>query len=763
MIRFAWICICIACYPFLLSGQGIPPIGQWREHLPWNNAISVSHAEDQIYCATPYGLFTFEINTGTFERRSKINGLHEVRVVGMAKDPAGSRVVLAFENSNIDFVEDGIVTNLPDLLLSTINADKRIFSLFWQGSEVYLSTGLGVVVLDADRYVVKDTYRPGNNGDHVRVNGFASAGGLFYAATEFGLYAAPVTASNLSDFRVWKSVSGQALMPGPCSDVISLQGQPVVLKQDSAFILSPGGWTFLYAGGQTVTGMDSVNGKLALARQSTNKGMVDLVNPDGSLHARLETSSLSLPRQTDFADDAYWVADQNNGLVRIENDAEQRVFPNSPINTASGEMIFSGNRLWVTAGSVNENWNYTFNPNGIYRFEQDTWTGINLYVYPQIDTLLDFITVAADPETGTLFAGSFGGGLLEVGEGNQFRIYKQNSLLQPAIGDPGSYRVSGLAFDQKGDLWIANYGAPQDLLVKRKDGTWFRFTIPFLHRENALSQVLVDDLNQKWLVSPKENGLFCLDDGGTPDNFSDDRWRYFRQGRGNGNLPSPEVRCVAKDRDGFIWIGTDKGIAIITCLSELFTNSACEAILPIVRQDNFFGYLFGDESVRTIAVDGANRKWVGTRNGIWLISPDGEKVIYRFTDENSPLLSNLVNHIAIDPGSGEVFISTFNGICSFRSTATEGGTNHENVLVFPNPVPPGYDGTIAIRGLVNNAWVKITEPDGRLVFQTRALGGQAVWSGRNYKGERPSSGVYLVLSTDEANREKIVTRIFFIR
>jgi hypothetical protein len=187
-------------------------------------------------------------------------------------------------------------------------------------------------------------------------------------------------------------------------------------------------------------------------------------------------------------------------------------------------------------------------------------------------------------------------------------------------------------------------------------------------------------------------------------------------------------------------------------------------VLPVVQQGNFAGFLFRDEQVRTIAVDGANRKWVGTRNGVWLISPDGQAVIARFTESNSPLLSNEINRITVDPVTGEVFISTFNGICSFRGTATAGGgVTRDSVLVFPNPVPPGYSGTIAIRGLPEDAWVKITETDGRLVYQARALGGQAVWDGRNYQGQRASSGAYLVLVADRQNREHLVAKIFFIR
>jgi hypothetical protein len=209
-------------------------------------------------------------------------------------------------------------------------------------------------------------------------------------------------------------------------------------------------------------------------------------------------------------------------------------------------------------------------------------------------------------------------------------------------------------------------------------------------------------------------------------------------------------------------VGTTDGIGVIQCSQDVFNALGCQAILPIVPQGNFAGYLFKGQEVRSLAVDGADRKWVATKNGVWLTSADGEKVIGRFTEDNSPLLSNDVKKIAIDGKTGEVYFATLKGICSFRSTATEGGETNSEILVFPNPVPPGYSGTIGIRGLVNNAIIKITELDGRLVYQTRALGGQAVWDGRNYKGQKISSGIYLVLVSDGGRTEKAAAKIVFI-
>ena len=742
--------------------QQLPPIGSWREHLPFNNAVQVAGEDNLIHCATPFGFFTFDKADGSFERRTKVNGLNEVRVRLMAKEPAGKRMILVYENSNVDILDGARVLNIPDIMLSSVSGDRSVNAVLWRGSEVLLSTGLGIIVLNPDRREVKDTYRPSSGGDNIRVNGLAWVDGFYYAATAEGLKRAASSVQNLSDFRNWQTVVGNGLSSGACNAVASMGNALAVLKQDTVFLQNGTGWRSILADGWPTTGFNVSGGKLFVSQSLSFAGRVAVIDVSGAVVSRVTAKDLSIPRQAVVDGAAFWVADQNNGLIRITNNQSERIFPNSPINISSGDMTFLDGSLWAAAGAVNEAWNYLYNPNGLYTFKEGVWENINLYAYPKIDSLLDLITIAGDPATGSVFAGSFGGGLLEISRDRSMRIHKQQTGLQATVGDPGSYRVAGLAFDENSNLWISNYGAPQNLVVKRRDGIWKRFTIPFLHTENAISQILIDEFGRKWIVSPKGNGLFCFDDGGTMDNISDDRWRYFRQGKANGNLPSSEVHCIATDRDGFIWVGTSKGIAIVQCIDDVFSGS-CEAFLPVVQQDDFAGYLFGEEEVRTIAVDGANRKWIGTKNGVWLVSSDGSKVIHRFTETNSPLLSNIIHRIAIDPITGEVFISTFNGICSFRGTATVGREQSAEVLVFPNPVPPGFAGTIAIRGLMRDAIVKITEPGGRLVYQTRALGGQAVWNGRNYKGEKVASGAYLVIALNEEGKERIVTKIFLIK
>jgi hypothetical protein len=739
----------------------IPPLGQWREHLNYQNAIQVLKA-DQIYCATLSGLFSIDSNN-EYERYSKVSGLNDIGVQCLGWDNITQQLVIAYNNSNLDVLKKNTVKNIGDIKRTGVSGNKTIYQIYCKDGIAYLSTGLGIIVVNLSKYEIKDTWYIGNNGTQIKTNGFVSDGSLFYAATDEGLKSISITNPTISNYANWQNLSGQnGLSPGATTNIIVANNKVIAQKNDSLYILNSNNWALLYADANwpIINISSSENKVLICQRTPSGNARVIILNTTGNIEKTISQSGIiSYPRSALLENGVPWIADQFGGLSKFGT-AIDRFIPNGPPGTASGDMVFQKNTLFVAAGTVNSAWNYQYNRDGVFDYTQDLWIYKNANNLPILDSVYDFISLAVDPINESLWAGSYGGGLVNFKDAATPIIYKKNnSSLQPAIGDPTSYRVSGLAFDQKKQLWISNYGAAQNLHVRKTDNTWKAISIPFTHIENAVSQILVDDNNQLWIVSPKDNGLFCYNYGQSVDNIADDKWKFYKQGSGNGNLPTNNVLCLAKDKNGFIWVGTDKGIGIIQCGSEVFSSQSCEATLPIIQQDRFAGLLFRDEMVQTIAVDGANRKWIGTKNGVWLISPEGNKIIYRFTEENSPLLNNDIKRIAIDPVTGEVFISTFKGICSFRSSATEGGAINENVIVFPNPVPPGFNGTIAIRGLVDNALVKITELTGRLVFQTRALGGQAVWNGLNYNGTKIASGVYLVIIRDDSGTEKLVTKI----
>jgi ligand-binding sensor domain-containing protein len=320
-----------------------------------------------------------------------------------------------------------------------------------------------------------------------------------------------------------------------------------------------------------------------------------------------------------------------------------------------------------------------------------------------------------------------------------------------------------MAIDSKNQLWVANHWAEKPISVKKANGTWQNFEFPGVFGElKYVADITIDRNDQKWVVIPASNAILVFKESTNGKVV----YKKLTAGQGAGNLPkdATEVFAITEDLDGRIWVGTNAGVVVFYNPSAILQFGADIDAQPVrVIDGEFVQYLLASETVTCIKVDGANRKWMGTKNGAWLFSDDGAQQIHYFNTSNSPLLANKINDIAINGENGIVYFATDNGIVSYRSDATKGyEVNLDQVKVFPNPVKENYAGIIAIQGLVNNAEVKITDINGKLVFRTFANGGQANWDGKNFAAEKVSTGVYLVLATDDLGVETMVKKILVI-
>jgi ligand-binding sensor domain-containing protein len=279
--------------------------------------------------------------------------------------------------------------------------------------------------------------------------------------------------------------------------------------------------------------------------------------------------------------------------------------------------------------------------------------------------------------------------------------------------------------------------------------------------------MIVDASDQKWILKRSNGLLIVFTDEGTIDDTSDDKVKVLYSTQGAGNIPGNKVYSFAKDLDGEVWVGTDKGVAVFYSPENIFISGAdYDAQRILVPRNDGSGladYLLETELITSIAVDGANQKWIGTeRAGLFLFSEDGLDQLEHFTAENSPLLSNNITSISINK-KGEVFIGTAEGIISYKGTATPPNPPGSKVYAYPNPVRENFTGLVAIVGLVNNSYVKITDSYGNLVYQTKSEGGQAVWDGLNFNGEKVATGIYMVFAVTEDKSEKVVTKILVIK
>ena len=446
--------------------------------------------------------------------------------------------------------------------------------------------------------------------------------------------------------------------------------------------------------------------------------------------------------------------------------------PDGPQFNYFGFMIFSNNRLYGCNGDFNHDYPIQILNNNAWTIYQHEGISEQTGVSFQGAFCLD-----VDPSNPDhIFAGSRNG-LYEYLNGQFIKYYdNSNSPIEPFDGVNKDYQlVTGTKFDSQGNLWFLNSSAPTTALVKYHNGTFTKLnhselmklnTGQIKNRSNAeLSKMIIDSKGKMWFannnwVTPAIYQYDLENDKITAyENFVNQDGIIINIHEG--------VRCVVEDLEQNIWVGTSMGLLLLE-KSEIENNGNVFTQVKVPRNDgtNNADYLLANVDISSIAIDGGNRKWIGTlNNGVYLISADNMTQIHHFTTSNSKLLSNAVLSIAINPTSGEVFFATDKGLCSYVSDATAPNTEMttDNVRAYPNPVEPGYSGPITISGLSLDADVKILTTNGVVVNQGRSNGGTYVWDGCDQKGRRVASGIYMVATATSKGEKGTVCKIAIVR
>lgn len=749
-------CFCIAKDGFA-QGQ---PIGQWRSHLPYNSAVSIATDGSKLFVASKISFFIYDLLQNETTTYSKANGMSDLDLSYIAHDNATEMTVLAYTNSNIDLYKDNNFYNIPFLKLKSIAGDKKIYHIHIENGLAYLSTGVGILVINLSKREVKETYVFTQNKKNIVVRGFSSDANYFYAATERGFYRTAKNNPNIQASASWKLLDSSRIYKYTVNAVNNI----FAATKDSVFVLQKDTVAYMFSRDSSlINHLDSGANRILISTFDPYKGGGKIITLDNAFK-QIDTFNAANPQHIVVSsDNNYWVADAYGGTYSTKN---QQIIPNGPFSIGTYDILTDNGKVYVAHGSYDDRWNVADNRDGISIYENDKWSYFNVYNFFPFNALKDAVRLAKDPKDNTLYVASQINGLFYLKSDKTGGQLKEG-IFDPNLLDPNTYRLSGVAFDANNNLWVTQTNAQNELVARSaKDGKWYSFSLPATRPRpfwsNGAAGLIIDDFNQKWFFSPAGGGVLVYNDKNTLENPADDEYIRLVNGKGFGNLPDNLVQCIVNDKKGSIWIGTNNGIGIINCPEQVIDRQ-CEAEIRVVQYDNFAGELFAGENVKTIAVDGANRKWIGTGNGVWLISDDASKIINRFTIDNSPLPSNIIQVIKVDPTTGDVYIGTDKGLVSYKGSATDGGETNKDVVIFPNPITKDYNGTIAIKGLVNNADVRITDISGQLIYKTKALGGQAVWNGTDYTGRRPQSGVFLVFATDNLGTERFAGKMVFIK
>ncbi|MCB8964955.1 MAG: hypothetical protein H6536_07960 [Bacteroidales bacterium] len=765
MIRFVAVLCLLLWVDFVSFAQA--PLGQWRDHFSFNSSTSVCVGKGKIYCGAQPGVFTYSLADGQVDKLTKVNGLSDYGVSAVAYFDEGSFLAVGYDNGNIDLVYSDRVVNIADVKNKALSASKRISDFYQYDGLLYASTGFGIVVINPLKEEIKDTYFIGPGSSYLKVNNLIVFNGKFWAATEIGLFTASVTDPFLVNYEHWVL---QTDISNPSWECIGVTASDAVLftlqRNDTG---NDGLWRY---NGTTWTGIDGPYASATAVKMNSSKVLLtsnsgitaySVTGVQGvSVTAYSGTSDFFPNMAIPVDEDRIAVADGRAGLVLGTSSRQICIKPMGPGSNSVFSLATSRSRVVVAAGAYDASYVNTWTNFSVHSLVNERW---GTYITGDCH---DAVVAEFNPkDPSSYFVGSWGGGVSQY-QDDQFlaRYTPENSSLQTILPNLPYCRISGLAFDGNGNLWVANSQVEKPISVRKPDGTWIAFPYSAVINSEKLSTLHYSSANGTlWLILPRGEGMFVLHPGANIDSKDDDKYLKTKPYSSEGAVFGLDINDLAFDTDNALWIGTSQGVLMSYNPDKIFEGGfyVQKVKVPDVVEGLAI-YLLETESITAVTVDGGNRKWFGTLNsGVFLYNADGTSQLLHFTTDNSPLPSNSILDVKIHPTTGEVFIVTEKGLVSYRGDATDPSDRFGTIYSYPNPVPPGYSGKISIVGLVKNTVVKITDISGNLVYETKSEGGMATWDGRSLRGHRVGTGVYLVFCADIKGEQSAVTKILFIK
>lgn len=739
----------------------------WNSYFSYNEVKDVSESTNKVFAASENALFSKSDITNEIKTTNTIDGLPSQTISVLYHSRVFNRTLIGYENGLLVIIEpDGTIRRAVDIINKQINPTiKKINHIHEHDGIAYISCDFGIVQFNLATLQFGDTYFIGDNGAEIKVFQTVVFNGFIYAATESsGIRRADILSPNLINYSEWININ-----PGNWVGVEAIGNELIAINTGSN-IHRYNGSTFqpfiqLF---QLPLDVRQNEGSLIVTTQNTvyiyNGQLAQVLQ----INANQITEVQAVFTCATVINGKVYIGTRENGLIKTSlNNAFTFEFlsPNGPERNAIFAIDASTRNVWAVYGG----YSYAYNPFdyagfalfGIGKFTENKWLNI-----PKEDVLgvksLSKITINPANEN-EVYMSSFHFGLLKVENDVPTYLYDQNNsapngpeTLTYAGEGFISVRINGTAFDKEGNLWVTNSRVVNALKVLRKNGQWQTFSTENIidnHKLLDIDQIRIDKNGTKWLGSSL--GLLA---------FNENVNTFKKISQEEGNLPSNVVRTIAIDNRNQLWIGTTKGLRVLSSVDRYSSDEQMTANPIIIMEEGVAQELLYEQFITDIAVDGANNKWIGTaESGVFQVSSNGQQILQRFTASNSPLPSNSINDIDINPITGEVFFATTKGMVSFKGFSTTGNDNLQNVKVYPNPVRPEYYGTVKITGLLDKARIKITDIEGNLVHEVVSEGGTIEWDTTAFGKYKVASGVYMIFISAQDGIETKVKKVMIVR
>lgn len=737
---------------------------RWIGHFSYVSVKDISTSNDKIYVAAENAVFIYDPYTRETQTLSTVQGLTGDFITTAHYSQQFNTLVIGYENGMIDIVntEDNKVLKVVDILdKQTIPPDRKQINSFSENEgNLYIATEYGISVYDLNRLEFGDTYYIGDFGRQINIKQTTILGPYIYAASDqHGIRRANVEDGDLIDYQNWTTIvnGGFRAMEKLGDELFAANNNNAILRVDSN-----GNTTQVQSFTENVLGFKRTDNVLTI----TTSGSANVYSPGFTPVAvvdNIQGFDLNLLSGTIF-DNNVLLGTNSEGLliVPIGSTKAEQVLPNGPIRNRPFALDASADQLWVVFGETNINFNpFPLTEYGVSHLKDSVWNNIS---YPDLRTAVNgeptsLLKATINPKNlDEVYMSSYQKGLLKMVDGEPVTLYDETNSPLTKEGDAG-IRLYGSDFDREGNLWIVQSRTDRGLIKLSPEGQFRKIDLSNnidIGREIALTKLVVSREGFVFF-----GGYYSGVVGYNPETQGINK---IGENAGSGNLPSANVRALAIDAQNRMWIGTLRGLRIMNSPGSFFQPGVPDSQPIIIIENDVPQELLFQQSITAIEVDGSNNKWISTASsGVFYLSSNGQETLLRFTKDNSPLPTNNVQDIAIDPESGVVYFATTQGLVAYQGNATAPKDNLDLLRAYPNPVRPHFSGNVTIDGLTAQANVKVTDITGNLVFETVSQGGSVQWDTTAFGKYRVRSGVYLIMVTTDDSSETKIAKVMIIR
>ncbi len=759
-----------------LSFSQIDYSDSWEDFYSYHNVKDFVKANNKIYAIVDNAVFVYDLLQDTNKKISSVNGLSGSDTSAMFYDSSQDVIVIGYEDGLLEVVNaNGTITVSKDIVNLAQPGSKRINHFSKYGDKLFVSTPFAIIEYNIVNLEFGDTFYIGNGSSSIVINQTIVKDNVIYAITENGIFTADVNHPYLIDFNNWQQPSGDSI--GNFTNITFFNNVLYVAKGTDLYSINNNNLILLQTFPENIKSLKSGTEFLIITLE--NKVFIKDVNLN-TIETVVPNAIFDFDLHTAYAeDDVIYLGTKTYGiLMRLFSETDYaEIHPEGPLfNSVFSIEVEKGN-LWVVYGGQDySTYNFNFNKKGFSHFNGENWINTRYNDFPE--PILNLLDISIDPfDINHVFLSSYYHGLVEIQDDVIINRYTfDNSPLERwflgNLNQPNAVLVSATDFDKDGNLWITNSHTYNRIKKLDKNGNWSVFSVSELITATAfgLGDLRVDRFNNVWMGT-RESGVIIFNESG-------EKKTKLATGDSHGDLPDDNVRAFNFDRNSNAWIGTRKGFRVLRGTTRVFDDPTPVTQPITIKLEGATGeeqgqIVLGEQSVNTIAIDGADNKWFGTNSsGVLGTDPSATEELYLFNKDNSPLPSDIIYKIKVDNTTGKVYFATANGIVAFKSNVAPFGDILATTYVYPNPATKndefitidGLNGTHLPRGTN----VKIVDSSGYLVYESNVVegqelkGGKVIWNKRNLAGKKVSSGVYVVLLTLPDTSETSVTKIAII-